>query len=76
MVKVYTNPSSKLIYLHSGDNEKIEWVKLISSNGQVVFEEITSSFNVSINTQNLKSGNYIILIKRADHIYERKIALL
>ena len=70
-VKIYPNPVNDILNISAPEN--IESVKIINSIGQLIYQEKVNTNELKINTNNYKSGFYIISIKTKAQLITRKI---
>ncbi len=74
-LEIYPNPTTGELFILNGQ-EKIEWVKVINSGGQVVFVlDSAISTDNGINLSNLSRGLYSVMIKSNQNISTHRIVV-
>lgn len=74
-IVLYPNPASDKINLQSNNDELIQEVQIINSIGQIVSIQKFNQKTVQINTQNLKTGFYLALIKTNQGMITKKFII-
>lgn len=73
--KYYPNPVDRSI-LHVDALQQIKTIRLMTMQGQVVFEQSPKALKTVINLESLPTGNYLVKTQFADHSNTQKIIVL
>jgi hypothetical protein len=66
-VRIYPNPITDHFIIENPDLD-IKNVKLYDMNGKVLINKVASDIRLVIETNNIKAGNYILMINKGDKI--------
>jgi hypothetical protein len=71
----YPNPVDRSI-LHVDALQQIQTIRIMTMQGQVVFEQSPKALKTVINLESLPTGNYLVKTQFADHSNTQKIIIL
>jgi hypothetical protein len=71
----YPNPVNRSI-LHVDAQQQIQTIRIMTMQGQVVFEQSPKASKTVINLESLPTGNYLVKTQFADHSNTQKIIIL
>ncbi len=73
-LSVFPNPANDKFKVKS--DEKLQHIKLINANGQIVFNEKLNEYQTEINVNNLKQGIYFIQIKTTESVINKSVQII
>jgi uncharacterized surface protein with fasciclin (FAS1) repeats len=74
LVKMYPNPTSKILNITNPENEFI-CVKIVDAQGKIVLESDLNGELTQLDVRELKSGNYIVHIEGTDSMVSKSLLI-